>query len=49
VPFSATTGRGRDELASALVSLLAEPDWRNSTEGETSDGETSDGETSDGK
>ncbi len=28
VPFSAPTGRGRDELASALVSLLAAPDWR---------------------
>lgn len=28
VPFSATTGRGRDELASALMELLAQPDWR---------------------
>ncbi len=28
VPFSARTGEGRDELASALVSVLALPDWR---------------------
>jgi GTP-binding protein len=28
VPFSATTGRGRDELAAALMALLAQPDWR---------------------
>ncbi len=28
VPFSARTGAGRDELASALVELLAMPDWR---------------------
>ena len=28
VPFSATTGRGRDELAAALLALLAQPDWR---------------------
>lgn len=28
VPFSARTGEGRDELASALVALLAMPDWR---------------------
>ncbi len=28
VPFSARTGEGRDELASALVELLAMPDWR---------------------
>lgn len=28
VPFSAHTGEGRDELAAALVSLLALPDWR---------------------
>lgn len=30
VPFSATSGRGRDELAEALVSLLALPDWKTS-------------------
>lgn len=30
VPFSARTGQGRDELASALVELLAMPDWRES-------------------
>lgn len=28
VPFSARTGLGRDELAAALVELLAMPDWR---------------------
>jgi len=28
VPFSARTGEGRDELATALVELLAMPDWR---------------------
>lgn len=28
VPFSATTGRGRDELATALGELLAQPDWK---------------------
>jgi GTP-binding protein len=28
VPFSARTGEGRDELASALVAVLAMPDWR---------------------
>ena len=28
IPFSATKGTGRNELASALVSLLAQPSWR---------------------
>ena len=28
VLFSATTGRGRDELAEALMALLAQPDWK---------------------
>lgn len=28
VLFSATSGRGRDELAEALMSLLAQPDWK---------------------
>lgn len=28
VPFSARTGEGRDELAAALMTLLALPDWR---------------------
>lgn len=32
VPFSATTGLGRDELASALIELLALPDWKLSEE-----------------
>jgi GTP-binding protein len=30
VPFSAHTGEGRDELAAALMGLLALPDWRTS-------------------
>lgn len=28
IPFSAVTGLGRDELAEAVVSLLAQPPWR---------------------
>jgi GTP-binding protein len=28
VLFSATTGRGRDELAAALMALLSQPDWK---------------------
>ncbi|HEU4565142.1 MAG TPA: ribosome biogenesis GTP-binding protein YihA/YsxC [Gemmatimonadaceae bacterium] len=28
IPFSAVTGLGRDELAEAIVSLVAEPPWR---------------------
>jgi GTP-binding protein len=28
IPFSAITGRGRDELASAIVELVAQPSWR---------------------
>ena len=28
IPFSARTGEGRDELAQALVALLAQPSWR---------------------
>jgi len=28
VPFSATTGEGRDELAEAIDSLLGQPAWR---------------------
>ncbi|HCT58535.1 MAG TPA: YihA family ribosome biogenesis GTP-binding protein [Gemmatimonas aurantiaca] len=32
VPFSAHTGAGRDELASALMQLLAMPDWRTTEE-----------------
>jgi GTP-binding protein len=31
IPFSARTGVGRDELASALMELLALPDWRTTT------------------
>jgi GTP-binding protein len=32
VPFSATTGQGRDELATALLSVLAQPAWREAEE-----------------
>lgn len=32
VLFSAPTGRGRDELASALMSLLEQPDWKSDDE-----------------
>jgi GTP-binding protein len=28
IPFSATTNVGRDDLASAVVSLVAQPSWR---------------------
>ena len=28
IPFSAHTGEGRDELAQAIVSVLAQPSWR---------------------
>ena len=28
IPFSATTGEGRDELAAAIVELCAQPSWR---------------------
>jgi GTP-binding protein len=28
IPFSAVTGTGRDELAEAIVSLIAQPAWR---------------------
>jgi GTP-binding protein len=28
IPFSATTGHGRDELAEAIVDLAAQPSWR---------------------
>jgi GTP-binding protein len=28
IPFSARTGEGRDDLAHAVVSLLAQPSWK---------------------
>jgi GTP-binding protein len=28
IPFSARTGEGRDDLAQAVVSVLAQPSWR---------------------
>ncbi len=28
IPFSAVTGRGRDELATAIIDLVAQPSWR---------------------
>ncbi|NUQ19882.1 MAG: YihA family ribosome biogenesis GTP-binding protein [Gemmatimonadaceae bacterium] len=30
IPFSAETGQGRDELAEAIIELLAQPSWRES-------------------
>ncbi len=45
IPFSAITGEGRDDLASAIVSLIGQPSWREETSdvdsgqfGSTSDG-----------
>ena len=45
IPFSAITGEGRDDLASAIVSLIGQPSWREETSdvdsgqfGNTSDG-----------
>ncbi|WP_337172507.1 ribosome biogenesis GTP-binding protein YihA/YsxC [Gemmatimonas aurantiaca] len=38
VSFSARTGAGRDELASALMALLAAPDWRLDDNGEETEG-----------
>lgn len=32
IPFSAVTGAGRDDLAGAIVSLLAQPSWRGGEE-----------------
>lgn len=34
VPFSSVTGQGRDELAAALMSLLAAPHWREEDAGD---------------
>jgi len=31
IPFSAVTGHGRDELAEAILSLVAQPSWREAT------------------
>jgi len=31
IPFSAVTGRGRDELAEAILSLIAQPSWKEAT------------------
>jgi GTP-binding protein len=38
IPFSAVTGEGRDDLAAAVESLLAQPSWRSDT---TPDGQAS--------
>ncbi len=43
VPFSATTGLGRDELASALIDLLALPDWKLPEPSEESPGDLPEG------
>jgi GTP-binding protein len=37
VAFSSTTGQGRDELATALMSLIAAPDWRTANDGDDDD------------
>ncbi|MGV3709262.1 MAG: ribosome biogenesis GTP-binding protein YihA/YsxC [Gemmatimonas sp.] len=44
VPFSSRTGEGRDDLASALMDLLQQPDWRPDAivEGTAPDDEPSD-------
>ena len=31
IPFSAVSGRGRDELAEAILSLIAQPSWKEAT------------------
>jgi GTP-binding protein len=31
IPFSAVTGRGRDELAEAILALVSEPSWKEAT------------------
>jgi GTP-binding protein len=31
IPFSAVTGRGRDELAEAILALLSQPSWKEAT------------------
>ena len=33
IPFSATTNAGRDDLASAVVSLMEQPSWRDDATG----------------
>ncbi len=40
IPFSAETNQGRDDLASALVSLLAQPSWRTPAPSATSTDES---------
>ena len=42
IPFSAVTGDGRDELAEAIVDLLAQPSWRAAGIGEEDGGEAQD-------
>ena len=37
IPFSATTNVGRDDLASAVVSLVEQPSWRDDASGALSD------------
>ena len=43
IPFSAITGEGRDELAGAIVDLIAQPSWREA-EAPESDEEVGDDE-----
>ena len=37
IPFSATTNAGRDELAAAVVALVEQPSWRESSSGDVAD------------
>ena len=43
IPFSATTNVGRDDLASAVVSLIAQPSWREAR-GEDADARSTEGD-----
>jgi GTP-binding protein len=40
IPFSATTNVGRDDLASAVVSLVEQPSWRDDASGALTDSST---------
>jgi GTP-binding protein len=44
IPFSATTNVGRDDLASAVVSLVEQPSWRDDASGALTDSSTGEDE-----
>jgi GTP-binding protein len=44
IPFSATTNVGRDDLASAVVSLVEQPSWRDDASGAVTDSSTGEDE-----